>query len=660
MSVSVIIVGFGDEPVLEACLRSVTAQLEPFDEVVLVDHGITTPPSVEGVRVVTPASNGGFGAGCAAGVAATSGDALVFVNSDATLRPGALQALVERVAEPAVGLVGGLVLLADDTDRVNSAGLPVHLTGLSWCDGYGDPVAEHLAAKQLSSVAGALFACRREVWEMLGGMDASYFMYHEDTDLSLRTHLAGLDVVYCPEAVATHSYDFSRNPSKMFHLERNRFLTVFGDYPGHLLARVLPVMLVLEPLYLVIAARDGWAREKLRAWVWLLRHPGAVRARRRRVQSRPSPPHAESTISLTADDHPDPARATRSHVTAQLRAYRLLAGCATASRIVTPRAPEGSGAVVLAAYRPAPDLFRIQLESIAAQTRRDFRCLIGADGDQADVRALVEEFVGADPRFEVIGWDDNVGFYLNFERLLTAVPDDVSWVALSDQDDRWYPDKLERLVPLLDEAALATGQARVIVWPDQRVLIPSTRRKAVPAEDLLLQNQVTGSFAVLRRGLLSVALPFPRFPSVTQLHDHWLGMCAAMTDGYVVTNAVVQDYIQHGSNSIGDGHGLRSWFADGVAHLRTTTGHGAGALVEVRRFSVGWRLTMSGVLAARGLPMRGGRWDRRRAALALGGHALLSRNVGMRTPFPFLRARCSRRAPRPGCRAPNRVPTEPG
>ncbi len=72
--------------------------------------------------------------------------------------------------------------------------------------------------------------------------------------------------------MAVHDHDFSRNARKMFLLERNRFLTVLGDYPTHLLLRVLPVILLLEPLYLVIALRDGWGREKVRAWGWLLRH----------------------------------------------------------------------------------------------------------------------------------------------------------------------------------------------------------------------------------------------------------------------------------------------------------------------------------------------------------------------------------------------------
>lgn len=217
------------------------------------------------------------------------------------------------------------------------------------------------------------------------------------------------------------------------------------------------------------------------------------------------------------------------------------------------------GCVVLAAYRPDPDLFRVQLESIRDQTRTDWRCLVGADSGQDEVRRLVADIVGDDPRFSVIGWDDNVGFYRNFERLLAAVPGDVGWVALSDQDDRWYPDKLARLVPLLDDVALVTGQARVVMHPGNQVLLASTERKVVPAEDLLFENQVTGAFSVIRRDLLELALPFPRLHAVTQLHDHWLGMCAATTAGYQLFDAPLQDYVQHGGNLVGEIATHRGW-----------------------------------------------------------------------------------------------------
>ena len=133
---------------------------------------------------------------------------------------------------------------------------------------------------------GALFAVRRPVWARLGGLDPAYFLYHEDADLSLRCWLSGLRVVFAPDAVAEHAYSFTKNPHKMFLLERNRLVTVLTTYPGALLRRVLPALLVTEPLLLVLATRQGWAGSKLRSWGWLLRNAAAIAARRRRMQAQ--------------------------------------------------------------------------------------------------------------------------------------------------------------------------------------------------------------------------------------------------------------------------------------------------------------------------------------------------------------------------------------
>ena len=92
----------------------------------------------------------------------------------------------------------GLVVMVDDPGMVNAAGNPVHFLGISWAGGYGERVSEHAVPRDVASVSGALFAVRRRVWERLGGLDPAYFLYHEDADLSLRVHLTGLRVVYCP------------------------------------------------------------------------------------------------------------------------------------------------------------------------------------------------------------------------------------------------------------------------------------------------------------------------------------------------------------------------------------------------------------------------------------------------------------------------------
>lgn len=292
MSVSVVVVGYGAEAALEECLEAIVADTTDADEVVLVDNGIVDPPHVQGVRTVTAHANLGFAGGCALGVASTTGEFLVFVNSDATIRPGALSALTEELRDPTVGLVSGCVLLRGQTDVVNSAGNPVHVSGLCWAGGLGQPRSSHLTASDITSVTGALFAVTRAVWDELGGMRDDFFLYYEDTDLSLRCWLAGLRVRYRPDAVATHAYEFDRNPRKMYLLERNRLATVLTVYPPHLLRRALPVIVLFEPLLLLIAARDGWGIQKVRAWAWLIRHAAKLRRSRRSYSAQVKAPHA--------------------------------------------------------------------------------------------------------------------------------------------------------------------------------------------------------------------------------------------------------------------------------------------------------------------------------------------------------------------------------
>ena len=53
-----------------------------------------------------------------------------------------------------------------------------------------------------------------------------------------------------------------------------------------------------------------------------------------------------------------------------------------------------------------------------------------------------------------------LSFYRNFERALGMVPAEAELVALSDHDDRWYPDKLEALREAIGSAELAYSDLR--------------------------------------------------------------------------------------------------------------------------------------------------------------------------------------------------------
>ena len=309
MRASIVVLGYGSEPHLGVCLGALVADLAPADEILLVDNGIEAVlpgPLLRGpVRRIGTGANAGFTGGCRAAADVARGEVLVFVNSDAVVRPGAVDELVRAAGAAGTGVVGGCLRLADRPDLVNSAGNPLHYLGVTWAGHCGEPAGDHHEAGEVAVATGGLCALRREVWDRLGGFDEAYFAYHEDTDLCLRAWSAGLRVRYEPAAVADHHYEFSRNPRKMYLLERNRWLTVLGDYPAPLLRRVLPVLLAVELPLLVAALLQGWGRQKLRAWWWLLRHSRLVLSRRRRVQAGvTAPPAALARLMVSRIEPP--------------------------------------------------------------------------------------------------------------------------------------------------------------------------------------------------------------------------------------------------------------------------------------------------------------------------------------------------------------------
>ena len=305
MTVSAVVLAYGDQPYLFEVVDSVLASTGIDVEVVVVDNGCTSPDlsplrTRAGVTLVEPGHNTGFTGGCNLGAAKAAGDLLAFVNSDAIVEPGALAALAEVAARPEVGIASASLRLAEDPDRMNSAGNPLHVLGLSWAGGLGEPAEHYRAESDIASATGAAMMMRRDVWEILGGFTAEFFAYCEDADLSLRCWQAGWRVRYVPSAVVRHHYEFSRNPAKWYLLERNRLAMLLCDYETRTLLLLAPALLALECALLVVASTSGWAGAKLRGYRWLWQNRSWLRARRRQVRAGRRRSDRELASLLTA------------------------------------------------------------------------------------------------------------------------------------------------------------------------------------------------------------------------------------------------------------------------------------------------------------------------------------------------------------------------
>ena len=296
LSVSIVIVTYNSQPYLKRCLGSVLGSIGPKAEIIVVDNA-----SMDGsadlvaslfpqISLIRNKSNEGFAAANNQAVAQAQTEFVVGLNPDTEVTPGWLEALLAPLqASSKVGLTTPRILMLREPERINAAGNSLHFTGLTVCRGLNrianDP--EMARSGEVSAVSGACFAMRRKLWQRLGGLDAEFFTYLEDTDLSLRVRLAGYSCEYVAQAVIYHDYTNRFSQRKLYYLVRNRWLLILKNYQQRTLFLMLPALILSEIITWGYAFKSGPGSLKAswEAYRWLLLHQSKVRQWRRQVQT---------------------------------------------------------------------------------------------------------------------------------------------------------------------------------------------------------------------------------------------------------------------------------------------------------------------------------------------------------------------------------------
>jgi glycosyltransferase involved in cell wall biosynthesis len=166
--VSVIVPNYNYAASLELCLRAIQAQTYRPLELIMVDDG-STDDSVAvaerlGVKVVHTGRNQGAAAARNLGVARTTGEILVFVDSDVAIYPESIEVAVARLmADPGLGAVCSI----HDPEPLVRDSLVEDYRALQYY--YWTVSSEG----SISFLFSAMFAMRRSAFEEVGPFNAS-------------------------------------------------------------------------------------------------------------------------------------------------------------------------------------------------------------------------------------------------------------------------------------------------------------------------------------------------------------------------------------------------------------------------------------------------------------------------------------------------------
>jgi len=211
-------------------------------------------------------------------------------------------------------------------------------------------------------------------------------------------------------------------------------------------------------------------------------------------------------------------------------------------------------AICMATYNPEIEPFRRQIKTIIDQSHKNWICIINDDGSTKAKYTAIKKICASDRRFYLFQNKANVGFYRNFEMALRRVPDTVEYVAMADQDDFWYADKLKSCLNLFGpDTQLVYSDMRIVT--DEGEVLSDTywvnrKNNYRDMDIILLANTVTGAASVFKSSLLEKIIPFPERIG-DAFHDNWIALSALMVGEIKYVDRPLYDYIQYRGHVIG-------------------------------------------------------------------------------------------------------------
>ena len=186
-------------------------------------------------------------------------------------------------------------------------------------------------------------------------------------------------------------------------------------------------------------------------------------------------------------------------------------------------------AICMATYDPPADLLADQLDSIRAQTHRNWRCVISDDCSSARGTETLMRLIGGDERLRRVALAAAAGLLSQLRAGAVAGSDPTpSWWRSPTRTTAGTRTSWRRSSAALGDAQLVYCDARLVSRDGQLIADSwwgARRNNHTDLLSLLVANSVTGAASLLRRELLDDALPFPP-AQFAHFHDHWLALVA--------------------------------------------------------------------------------------------------------------------------------------
>ena len=293
--ISIIFPSYNGEKFLHRNLDSIK-QLSKLNEIelIIVDNNskdsskeiIKSYSKTLHVKLVELNNNVGFAKACNLGATYAKGEFLFITNQDMLFLKNFFQELLniyknykknqEIIISPAIVFEG---------NGIHYFGAKIHILGFSYTPNLGQKLPHKQIVVKTQRISGGSLFIKNELFLKLGGFDNIYFMYYEDTDLSLRILREGIKMYTTSVPYLIHQkHEWNFNDFRYYLLERNRFILIFKNI-NHF-KKLIPLFLLTEPLLLFQSIIMKKFRLRIRIYYELLSNLKKIKNLRKKSKQK--------------------------------------------------------------------------------------------------------------------------------------------------------------------------------------------------------------------------------------------------------------------------------------------------------------------------------------------------------------------------------------
>ena len=221
--------------------------------------------------------------------------------------------------------------------------------------------------------------------------------------------------------------------------------------------------------------------------------------------------------------------------------------------------------ILLAAFN-GEQFITQQLKSLLYQTIQPNKIAVNIDQSSDKTESIVKEFAKTNPEIQILNFNKRFGSAAtNFIDLLKNTDlKSFEYIALSDQDDLWKEDKLEKAIQKLQQVYDGYSSNVEAFWKDgrQKIILKNQSQQEL---DYLFESAGPGCTFVMTKKLalsLQEFLKGGQFDQLDNYHD-WLIYAYARSNGFkwYIDPYPGVEYRQHNANVFGANVGVKAFIS---------------------------------------------------------------------------------------------------